>query len=262
MGILSIGIDIDEEEANPRYVIGLIRAADTQEELTTPLVRATLISRSGSTARGDSWETGFDIRAWGRCVLYLLHFCGGLRLWQPLGGEVTPWSPFEESAGVCGSYSKARSEPRNFWSHTLSPFILNKNTSQVAPGKSAELLIISKHLATHRPATALQLGLQNSRQGPISTRPVSSSRVQVVVLNRIGSALWAAGEVPLAEGTRIGCRIGCGMDGVDTIVAQLLDFPAPLRSKQYIVFVGARYKHVRCTNSNLRVLYSRDPPAK
>ena len=42
----------------------------------------------------------------------------------------------------------------------------------------------------------------------------------------------------------------------------MLDFPLPLRSNQYIVFVGARYKHVRCINSKLRVLYSRDPPAK
>ena len=32
--------------------------------------------------------------------------------------------------------------------------------------------------------------------------------------------------------------------------------------EQYIVFVGARYKHVRCTNSKLRVLYTHDPPAK
>ena len=31
---------------------------------------------------------------------------------------------------------------------------------------------------------------------------------------------------------------------------------------QYIVFVGIRYKHVRCTNSKLRVLYTHDPPAK
>ena len=32
--------------------------------------------------------------------------------------------------------------------------------------------------------------------------------------------------------------------------------------EQYIVFVGIRYKHVRCTNSKLRVLYTHDPPAK
>ena len=32
--------------------------------------------------------------------------------------------------------------------------------------------------------------------------------------------------------------------------------------KQYIVFVGARYKHIRCTNSKLQVLYTHDPPAK
>ena len=32
--------------------------------------------------------------------------------------------------------------------------------------------------------------------------------------------------------------------------------------EQYIVFVGIRYKHVRCTNSKLRVLYTHDPSAK
>ena len=32
--------------------------------------------------------------------------------------------------------------------------------------------------------------------------------------------------------------------------------------EQYIVLVGIHYKHVRCTNSKLQVLYTRDPPAK
>ena len=38
-------------------------------------------------------------------------------------------------------------------------------------------------------------------------------------------------------------------------------FRAAVRSER-IVFVGARYKHVRCTNSKLRALYTRLPPAK
>ena len=38
-------------------------------------------------------------------------------------------------------------------------------------------------------------------------------------------------------------------------------FPAAVRSER-IVFVGARYKHVRCTNSKLRALYTRLSPAK
>ena len=42
----------------------------------------------------------------------------------------------------------------------------------------------------------------------------------------------------------------------------MLDFPQRRTIEQYIMFVGARYKHVRCTNSKLRVLYTRDPPAK
>ena len=40
-----------KEEANPRYVIGLIRVADTQEEPMTPLVRATYIHSARSVAR-------------------------------------------------------------------------------------------------------------------------------------------------------------------------------------------------------------------
>ena len=39
-------------------------------------------------------------------------------------------------------------------------------------------------------------------------------------------------------------------------------FSAAATIESYIVFVGAPYKHVRCTNSKLRVLYTRDPPAK
>ena len=51
------------------------------------------------------------------------------------------------------------------------------------------------------------------------------------------------------------------IEGQDSKVC-VLDFSAlPLRSG-HVVFVGARYKHVRCTNSKLRVLYTRDRPTK
>ena len=42
----------------------------------------------------------------------------------------------------------------------------------------------------------------------------------------------------------------------------MLDFSQRHTIEQYIVFVGARYKHVSCTNSKLRGLYSLNPPAK
>ena len=51
-----------------------------------------------------------------------------------------------------------------------------------------------------------------------------------------------------------------GAKGAITTV--FVRFSGAATIEQYIVFVGARYKHVRCTNSKLRVLYTHDPPAK
>ena len=44
--------------------------------------------------------------------------------------------------------------------------------------------------------------------------------------------------------------------------AESVRFSGAATIEQYIVFVGICYKHVRYTNSKLRVLYTRDPPAK
>jgi len=116
------------------------------------------------------------------------HLRGGLRSWRPLEGEVTPWSPLEEGAGVCESYRKARNEPRDYWSHhyrrsfessTLS--FSFTNTSQVAPGKSAEVLVVARHLTDYNPwsttpARVMQIGRARTHDGRMA-------RAQVVVLS-------------------------------------------------------------------------------
>ena len=47
----------------------------------------------------------------------------------------------------------------------------------------------------------------------------------------------------------------------DCVEEDVRIFRAAVRSER-IVFVGARYKHVRCKNSKLRALYTRRSPAK
>ena len=89
------------------------------------------------------------------------------------GGGGYPRSLLEEGAGVCESYGKARSELRDIGlvittvhlSRQLSFISTFENTSQVAPGKSAEVLIISRHLATHKPATSAAVGLAGFTRG-------------------------------------------------------------------------------------------------
>lgn len=101
------------------------------------------------------------------------HFRGGLRSRRPLEGEVTPGSPLEEGAVVHWLYSKARSEPRDIGlittavhsSRQLSFISTFENTSQVAPGKSAEVLIVSRHLAAYNPRMIVPASSDAESQG-------------------------------------------------------------------------------------------------
>ena len=53
----------------------------------------------------------------------------------------------------------------------------------------------------------------------------------------------------------------CVDDGI-RLISVLVRFSGAATIEQYIMFVGIRYRHVRCTNSKLRVLYTHDLPAK